>query len=136
GVDHGCEESAADLYARYASGEGRLPPATVANAPAPPLPPPPGHERGTSTGHAMVDAVVEAYLANDGDAPSALAAPTEYECVERSIVEYGPPPVCPDGVEVGTPIAVLGSVGCHGGYMTVDQVPGIVASPLQVARRL
>jgi hypothetical protein len=135
-VDRGCGEPASALFGKYASGEARLPPATVADAPAPPLPPPPGYERGVLTGNATVDAVVDAYLSNDGAALSALARPTVYECVEQGALEYGPPPVCPDGVEVGTPMEVLGSVGCHGGYITPDQLAEAATPPPQTETRL
>ncbi len=81
------------------------------------------HPPGTTTGIEVVDTVMAAFLARDRDTLIDLVRYEERPCRPAGEgPEYGPPPFCPDGVEAGTPVPMVASVGCHGGYRTPEEI--------------
>lgn len=78
---------------------------------------PVGHPAGTETGIARLDEVIAAILS--GTIPEDLIQYRSEPCVpESEPYNYGPPPVCPEGAAPGTPVELIPSSGCHGGYAT------------------
>lgn len=108
----------------------RTPRPTPSPSPTPTPVDPVGHPPGTASGVPEVDALVAA-LQEHGRIPLEMWRFRAEPCVAVPVNDYGPPPVCPEGVTEGTPIDLAGSVGCHGGYTTPEHVDGI----FNIARR-
>ncbi|MDA0270016.1 MAG: hypothetical protein O2798_02070 [Chloroflexi bacterium] len=99
--------------------------------------PPFGHPLDTRTGIPTVDAIVDAYLAQDADRLRALARYESSPCATTTTNDwYGPPPQCPDGVPPGTPLEIMTVVGCHGGILTPDDMQRGWRAPISDQIRL
>lgn len=112
------------------------PTATKTPTPEPtPQAEPVGHPPGTTTGIEDVDRVIRAVV-DGGSVPPELWRYREEPCVATPVNDYGPPPVCPEGVEAGTPVELIPSVGCHGGYATPEHVGEMFDPGPRVERRI
>jgi len=67
----------------------------------------------------VVDHVIRAFTARDFGALVTLMRFEEWTCIAPGEgYPQGLPPDCPEGIAAGTPVEVLPTVGCHGGYLT------------------
>lgn len=95
----------------------------------------PLHPRGTRSGVAVVDRVLDAVEAQDIDAFVDLVRYERVACVKRQR-GIGGPPRCPPGVKGGTRIEVFPVGQCEGFYLYPDDLPRFVRNYLTPGLRL
>jgi hypothetical protein len=123
----GCTEGPREVF-EAAGGETVLPP--LGEEPLETPTAEPTHAPGTRTNIPGVDAIldaIEAVAPGDVAALVALVAYSQEPCASQPPQGIPQPPVCPPGVEDGTPANVLPAAQCEGTFVTEDKIASAFA---------